>query len=175
MAFAGSMGAPAAMIPAIVIAGRGPTLQAVYSSGNKIGFPSADGAGVYRPINELVILPSTGPNAVLLAFIGQSIDGSTGDAGVLTTAVPTGNRHGIPTNFGPGRGAWLGEDLYRLRVSVERVQLAAYAAGDGHPFVVGIQLVGAAPSDVLIFFKNDSVADVSNMQICLKYDHTIVI
>lgn len=175
MAFGGTMGAAAAMTP--VAAMRVPLGSSVpVYVGDTISIPTSDGTGTVRDsIQELIFVPITSGSPVLAAFIGQSVDGSSADAGVLTTASPTGNRHGIPSNFGPGRGNWTFADLYRLRMSIEAVQFAAYASDGGMPFATAIQLSGASPSDVLIFFKNQSAQNIEFLRILLKYDHSIVI
>lgn len=36
--------------------------------------------------------------------------------GRLVSAAPGANAHGLPVNFGPGRGAWLADDIVRLLV-----------------------------------------------------------
>ena len=77
--------------------------------------------GRNRPINRLKIGGIT--NLVTLAAVASDADlaevaGVHGSTGVLVTAAAAANQHGLPANFGAGRGQWAAGDLARLRIEI---------------------------------------------------------
>jgi len=118
------------------------------------------------------------------------------DVGALVTAAAGQGEHGLPTNFGPGRGNWTLDDLARLWVKHENeadpaldeaaaALAAAEIAGGNFPYVDQASTVfipGANPlfGDVRVVFKarsagmNDQVAVLldSILNIHLIYLHS---
>ena len=65
----------------------------------------------------------------VIAYVGAGLGARAGvfntngaaaaaDSGALTSAAPLATQHGLPLNFGPGRGRWTPTDLMRLRVEI---------------------------------------------------------
>ena len=84
-------------------------------------------ASVARRTGDFVIgYPGTFFGIALVARIGAfDPTAAAGDSGVFSSADPVGtNFHGLPRNFGPGRGRWTPTDLMRLSIDI-------YDPGDG--------------------------------------------
>lgn len=146
MAFAGSFGAAAALIPFGIITNILGESSPGYDANGNITFTRASGQ-VYTParVDTLIISGTTDqtPPLGLLTVGFPAI--ADADTGQLTTAVAGVNQHGLPANFGPGRGKWGGVNvtgLNRIRVSavaILDVGVAADGAGSvqSHPIQSG--------------------------------------
>jgi hypothetical protein len=62
--------------------------------------------------------------ATLAGRVDNAVAPAGADVGVLDTAATAANIHGLPTNFGPGRGLWTVDDEARLLVNVYEEALA---------------------------------------------------
>lgn len=98
------------------------------------------------------------------------------DAGVLVSAVPVANEHGLPINFGPGRGRWIAKDLSYLNVEINNsddstaadaapklcsdVENGGPAFTGGFEFVAGPDLIHG---DIRINFRNRGPNSTGNV------------
>lgn len=119
------------------------------------------------PGGEVILVGQQNPP--LSAFVDQSRNGSANDTGVLVTAVPAANQHGIPTNFGPGRGNWQVADMARLSVDIFYADPSTYGANFSWPRVI---LISNPAGNIVIVVKNQSNQDLLNMAIRLHYLHS---
>jgi hypothetical protein len=76
--------------------------------------------------NHLLVI-ATGGNLMLLNA-GGGFALAAADSGRLTTAAPAALEHGIPTNFGRGRGQWREADIGSLKISEHSGDVAALPA-----------------------------------------------
>ena len=124
---------------------------------------------ILRPIVSFV---EDLPNP-LTQYIDGTIDGSASDTGVLVTAAPTKYQHGIPVNFGPGRGNWGTPENYgALKVLLTDCVLDSYgppSSGRDWPLVM-VDLVGA--TDVQIVVKSMNDARFVRISMWLEWQHT---
>jgi|GEM_PF-2593408 len=134
MAFAGSIGPSAALIPFALIKNSQGEQAASYDAAGRIAFTRAGGQ-VYTPdrVDTLFIAIATDQTPPLGITVTGLPLGASADTGLLVTGVPAANENGLPTNFGPGRGRWDGPTgQSRLRVTAEAivdVTVVANAAG----------------------------------------------
>lgn len=184
MAFGGGAGIPGGMLTAANL--RIPYGNGIgaYDANNRLVPAAAGSQGVYigDPGSQLLNQLRTfeffatsgefvGQQAVpLSAFADQTVDGSAVDTGVLVSAVPAANQHGIPTNFGPGRGNWFLPDLPRLTVEIWYVRLTTFGANFGWPEVVAIDLLGG---NITIVVKNQANQSLSTLGLRLHYNHSL--
>lgn len=184
MAFGGGYGIPGNML-------AGACMRVPYGSTGLITYDSdgltalfASGGKVFgqsRKLFHTLVLTSfagefVGQQAVpLSAFVDASVDGSAVDTGVLVSAAPAANQHGLPINFGPGRDGWLTGDLEKLASSLRAVLPAAFAAGAGAASIIEV-VGGLGPNgrDIRIVVKNQAAANLTTLQIRLRYDHTVI-
>ena len=106
-------------------------------------------AGVARRSGEFVIgYPGTVLGIGLAARLGAfDPTAAAADSGVFTTADPTAtNFHGLPRNFGPGRGRWTPTDLMRLSIDI-------YDPADG---------AAPSPSIHVALMRAENLVDVNN-------------
>jgi len=74
------------------------------------------------------------------AFPGVAADA---DTGVLVTAAAAANQHGLPSNFGEGRGNWLAEHTVGFMFQLTDAGVTAIAAvTDVHDWVISAIAVG---------------------------------
>ncbi len=122
-------------------------------------------------INNLTIFAFSAPTPLLEPFIAAGTPADL-DHGSLTTAVPGATEHGLPANFGPGRGNWNFNNLLRLRARIAFFRSNAAADTDiGQTVVQGAGITGVG--DLLIEFRNISLAQPLEMIIELEYRHSI--
>lgn len=169
MSFGGLFGAPGAVVAvgatrtaipesaAVVLDVPSGVIQANNAQGQKLY------GGPTQRFGELAFVDAT-----LAPYANDTIDGSAADTGVLVSGVPGSADHGIPANFGPGRGNWTVADFARLRVLVQP-RLAAIPADVVPPVVMPI-LVGG---NIFIIVKNMSAQTALTLDIWLKYSHSI--
>lgn len=185
MAFGGGAGIPAGMFTAANIGipyGNGVgsydlSNRVVPAAAGAVGSPYVgDPAGLLKTqVRTLDFFMASGEfigqQAVpLSAFADQTVDGSAVDTGILVTGTPAANQHGIPTNFGPGRGNWVLADLVRLTIDVLYARPAAFAANLARPAVAVVTLSGG---NVTIVFKNQANQDLSTLGLRLHYNHSL--
>lgn len=169
MSFGGTFGAAAAMTPIGIMSSTAGTLtynaDAISVDLQKNGVSASSFA--IEQINNLRILGSGSPLGVFVA-LG---DGSTGDRGTLVTGAPGANEHGIPANFGPGRGNWTSTELARLRVLISFYQTGSLAnASIGQATAQPPTLAGG---DISVIIRNISLAACASLTIDLEYRHSI--
>ena len=115
-------------------------------------------------------------NVPLSAFVDQSLDGSAVDTGVLVSAAPAANQHGLPANFGPGRDNWLFPDLYRLQFAIDRCRVTTWAAAGGIATpAVFTSLQGPNNRDIQIVVKNQCATDLIGLHMHLWYRHSQIL
>lgn len=145
MAFAGSFGAAEALIPFGMITNILGETSPGYDANGNIMFTRASGQ-VYTPprVDTLIITATTGQTAPLgITTVGlpSIVDADTGR---LTSAAPGANEHGLPANFGPGRGKWANvTGANRLRASVDAVLDVAVVADSAGSVQAVSLLLGA--------------------------------
>lgn len=136
MAFAGDFGAAAALVPFALITNILGETSPGYDADGNITFTKASGQ-VYTParVDTLIIAAGTDQTAPLGICQAGAASIANVDTGQLTTAAAGANQHGLPKNFGPGRGNWGGTNATghnRLRVTAIAaltVNVVADAAG----------------------------------------------
>jgi hypothetical protein len=98
--------------------------------------------------------------------------GGGADTGSLSTSAPAGGDHGIPANFGPGRGNWTFNNVLRLRATIPQYTTGALLNSEiGQAVVEGMGLIGGG--DIVIIFRNIALAEPIRMVIELEYRHSI--
>ena len=114
---------------------------------------------------------SQGP--ALKAIVLGAADPANPDTGSLSSADPKLNQHGIPVNFGPGRGNWTQADIQRLRAQVIRSRYDGGAiTATGTAQVTQVTLNG---SDIEILVRNMSERDADFIDVELDYRHSQII
>lgn len=175
MAFAGSMGAAQAMTPiARLSTPDGATLTYDTDGFTILKQPFNTVTPILYPqINNLrwTLITGQGPN--LLVMVAGASVAANADVGALVTGVPSFNEHGIPSNFGPGRGNWVAADLERVRAHV-----LLYEPDAGNPAFIGMAQVsslsiGGLGSDLVVFIRNCSLSNVNGLIVELEYRHSI--
>ncbi|HMO94949.1 MAG TPA: hypothetical protein PKD27_02445, partial [Tepidiformaceae bacterium] len=123
-------------------------------------------------IDSLVLSGATDGTPVLAALANNTDDGSAADTGVLTTAAPAANQHGLPRNFGVGRGNW----NVLLMAAVVRVEFlaaintVAAVTNTGGPVVrTKVPLVG----NFTVAIKNMSEVALASGVILVQFEHSI--
>lgn len=174
MAFAGSFGASANLIPFGILSSKQWGTASGYDANGNLQFTTPGGT-VLTPerIDDLFIAATqvAGPSDPLAALIDNDDTGAGADSGVLVTAAPAANQHGLPANFGPGRGNWTADDLGALKVTIPRaVNTVAAGTNVGGPVVRSINV---AAGDVTVAFKNMSEVVLNNATIRVQMEHTI--
>lgn len=179
MAFGGDFGPDQALLPFGIISNIKGEAATGYDADGRIKF--ADAAGrEYTPerIDTLVIVgedDQTPPLAALVAGVGSA---ANADAGLLVTAAPKANEHGLPTNFGPGRGRWSTSSTgtvnrFRIELGQELTASALPEAGAS----LGQGSVGAMTSadtdDVQALVRNYHGDDLDTLKIVVECVHSV--
>jgi hypothetical protein len=140
----GNIGASNALVQAASIAPRGAYVGTVWRTGQ--------GVAASQP-QRLLQQQRASFNHMMInaAALAARIDGlltlAQADVGRLDTAAPIQDSHGLPTNFGPGRGRWTVDDEARL---VVKVYEEALATGDANAAGAGITAGGIFPRTDMI-------------------------
>jgi len=116
-----------------------------------------------------IIITGDGVGTDLLAVrAGAAFDITAADTGALVTDEAAANQHGLPANFGPGRGHWTEADVARLNVQVpDPANVAVGAATTLYAVTWQARLVG---NDVEVFIHNNGDAVVGpNASILVQY------
>lgn len=116
----------------------------------------------------LIILGDGGGTDLLAVRVGAAFDETAADTGLFVTAEPGADQHGLPANFGPGRGNWSEGDVARLNVQVpDPANAAVGAATTLYAVTWQARLVG---DDVEIYIHNNGDAVVgANASVLLQY------
>lgn len=119
MAFGGNFGAAGNLVPFALFRTLDGEAGAGYDADGNLILERASGS-LYTPrrIDTLLIsgLATEAGGSVLAAVtVGASGDPADADVGQLVTSVAAANQHGLPANFGLGRGRWgAGRGVNRL-------------------------------------------------------------
>jgi hypothetical protein len=167
------MGAAAAMTPiGVLTTPDGATLA--YDTDGITILKTALGTvtPILRPqINNFrwTIAEDQGP--LLLAMVAGVSLAANADVGALTTAAPGADQHGIPANFGKGRGNWLATDRDRVRAHVMLYEPdAGLLTNVGMAQVSSIAIVAG---DLVVLVRNCSLSNVNLLKIDFEYIHSI--
>ena len=174
MAFAGDFLAAANLVPFGLIASRQHGAASSYDANGNIQFTTAGGT-VFTPgrVDDLLI---TGASDILLALADDTNDGSAADTGVLVTAAAGANQHGLPANFGPGRGGWAGAGTNsrdRLICEIRQAHNDVAAITNAGAPVVRICGDTIANGQTSIVIKNMSEVELESAQLRIRLDHSI--
>ncbi len=190
MAFGASIGAGGALVQAASVSPPGVYADQINGAPLAAGpFWRKTEVEARSNLNE-VSISADDSGAVLAARAGDpDFTGAAADTGFLVTAaagtdiavfdiaVPpvavtllAANQHGIPANFGPGRGNWVVGDLDKVDVRFDRPNFVVQgAAGETQlPSVTSVQIVAG---DLVIAIHNrgaQALADVASMVLHYK-------
>lgn len=170
MAFAGGFGAAAAQITAGNIELNTGEGGDSYDADGRLVVGRASGS-LYTParIDTIQVL-SKGGNP-LGAIVAGGPDPANVDTGELVSAVPGANQHGLPANFGPGRGKWTERDLNRIRVWARPSYTKAVNNDTaGMMTETGAILVGG---DVVIRVRNHDSVAVGPCVLIVELTHSV--
>ncbi len=177
MAFAGTMGAGALMTPIGVLSAPGGALTYAADGISLLKTDSGTATPILRPsIANLIFTMADGPgDPVLTEMVAGAPDEANDDTGMLSTADVVGggeaNKHGIPANWGAGRGNWDADSVARINVQIRAHSTNRAGVGDvGGSQVASIALVG---SDVEIAIRNTSLEEVEDLTVLLEYRHSM--
>jgi hypothetical protein len=137
-------------------------------------FPLSSGFG--DPASGLSYLIIDAAGGTVLTNTAASNNGSaaTGSTGVLTTADPAVNQHGLPLNFGRGRGNWREEDIHRIRVEV-RPQVIGAANGTAGSTTGHVAVFVTRVSGNLFFtFINQTNVGLERLWIAIHFMPSLV-
>lgn len=169
MAFAGTFGAAANLVPFGLISSKQYGAASGYDANGNLQFTTPGGTVITpQRINDLFIAADTD---ILAALVDNTDDGSAADTGVFATEAPAANEHSLPANFGPGRGNWTADLLGQLRVDImEAVNTVAAITNAGGPH---IRARGLAAGDVTVVVKNMSEVALASGLFRLQMEHSI--
>lgn len=157
MAFGGTFGPSGNLIPFALISNLKGEQASGYDAAGNIKFLNSAGVE-YTParVDTLIIVGQDADgNPPLAAMAAGPVAAAAADCGQLVTAAPAANQHGLPANFGPGRGNWSGPtgQLGRLRVTPE-VDMTTLAAPAGQGSVMPLNAPVLGGDDVAAFVRN---------------------
>ena len=176
MAFAGTFGGAAKLVPPDLIFSAKFGVGTSYDADGNLQF-TTPGATLVTPdrVDELLI---SGAGDILAALINNSDDGSAADTGVLVTAAAGANQHGLPANFGLGRGKWVNADNAKLPSSInvqldfqQSINTVQGVTNVGGPYVRALVQAGG---DLTIAIKNMSEVILASSAMRLTLRHTII-
>lgn len=165
MAFGGTFGPDGALFPFAIIFNIKGEQGSGYDANGRIKFTTASGRE-YTPerVDTLLIFGSTTEASDALGGLEPgAVDPTNGDTGEIVTAAPAADQHGLPTNFGPGRGNWASPTggVGRFRVLVEEQVTAPADEVDGTNEAQG----GVTPHNDSAPGDADMLCDVRNFHI----------
>lgn len=133
----------------------GPFFQKTGASGEEERIAGSDRRS---RLNHLRITAAGG--ALLTDFVATPAAAANADTGVFVTAAAAANQHGLPANFGPGRGKWRADDFSQLAVQI----ISAEQGGDGRvsTSALSIQYAFVAGGDISITIHNSGLAAGAN-------------
>jgi hypothetical protein len=153
------------MIDALALVPAPGASQTVYD-GEDASYRDSNGGLVKQAETTLVVAIA---GAALAAYADATVDGSAADTGILVTAAPAANEHGLPANFGPGRGNWQIQDAHRISTDVLETGMAAPVAG-GQVVELDIQISGG---DMRLAYKNLSTIALTGFAVRIRFDNAI--
>lgn len=175
MAFAGDFGAAGNLIPFALCYSPVYGQATGYDANGNLQFTTPGGT-VVTPARIDHLQITAGQN-ILAALVDNTDDGSAADTGVFVAAAAAANQHGLPVNFGPGRGNWgdgnPANDRARLRAFIDsaiNTVAAVTNAGGPHVRVNGDTIAGGLTSIVI---KNMSEVALASAVIDLQVQHSI--
>jgi len=181
MTFGGQFGPGGNLIPFALIKNIKGEAAAGYDADGRISFTNSDGED-YTPerVDTLIIVAQpTGQGEGTSFPLGAAVPGigaANGlDTGTLVSAAPASTEHGLPTNFGPGRGNWtIPTGHYtRLRLSQSSV---VNVPGEGPPTSTGGVEIGPfdpGGPDVAGGVRNLNAVALIVMQIIVECVHSV--
>jgi hypothetical protein len=170
MSFAGNFGAAGAMVPAGNMYSRQYGVSVSYDADDNLQFTTLGGTVVTpERVNDLFVV---GGGGILLPLIDNDDSGAGADTGVLLTSSPLAtNFHGLPANFGPGRGNWTENDRRSMDIEiVEAINTVAAITNVGGPVV---RTRAVTLGDFNVTFKNMSEVALADALFRIRLDHTI--
>ena len=169
MAFAGTFGAAANQIPFGILASKQYGAASGYDADGRIQFTTPGGTVITPDRFDDLFITATGD--ILLALVNNDDDGVPADNGLIVSGAPAANQHGLPTNFGPGRGNWVANDLGSLKVEFRgAINTVGAVTNTGGPVLRGATLAGA---DAVISIKNMSEVVLASATIRVQMEHSI--
>jgi len=167
MAFGGNAGAAAGLL-AIGTYIPNPGSDAASYDGDDLEYTEggAHAYGAPDPLRNVTLLITT----PLSVWADATVTGAADDTGILTTAAAGTDEHGLPANFGPGRGNWTLQDIARLTVDV-RTTDPTPAVSQPPVSVVGLTV---STGDLVITCKNQNTVAPAAITVKLRYDHSMV-
>lgn len=173
MAFAGTIGPSGALVVATQIRNIKGELGVSYDAEDRLAFQGPN--GVYTParVDTLIITSNDGEDgAPLSALLAGSQNIANADTGALVTAAPAADQHGLPSNFGPGRGRWTadptGEQRARCSTS-EQLDVVDPALGVGSVSSVAASTAG----DAIIICRNFHGEDLTSLVLYVECVHSV--
>lgn len=175
MAFGGNFGAAINLVPFGIIFNAEGEVGAGYDANDNLQFQRASGS-VYTPrrVDMLLIAGVVGGSPVLGAVTLGAFAGADVDCGTLVTAAPGLNEHGLPANFGPGRGKW--PSSLRLRVHQNDTAIVVADSGGQAPTnLASVQttLGFVGPGDVSAFIRNLHIQELDTLFLRVECIHSI--
>lgn len=174
MAFGGTFGPSGALLPFGIIFNILGEKGVGYDADGNIQFQRASGS-VYTParVDTLIVAGEIVQNTPPLGALQLGAANIANvDTGQLVTAAPLANEHGLPANFGPGRGNWADVTgrVTRLRIeaSVQRNILALPAGQGAVEYVTDV-----AGSDVSALARNTSGEVVDTLRLVVECIHSV--
>jgi hypothetical protein len=183
MAFAGNFGAAASMLPTdsgIVQSNKGENLVNYVTAAPQVDFGGfATSANSYRVPAKVCTLILSGDRDGEVPLLGAMeagpASGVNADTGLLVTAPPGADEHGLPANFGPGRGKWTARDVNRVRVSF--AQDRSVSEDPSADEMLGACWASVALTDdgtnIVITVRNRMLAELEKTKIVVEYVHSI--
>jgi hypothetical protein len=161
MAFGGQFGASGSILPAAQMRAASGELGASINADGQLVLTRASGS-TYVPetFDQFRISCGVAGTPPLAGVVIGLADPANADTGRLVSAAPGQDEHGLPTNFGPGRGKWTQADFERIRiVALPTLNVAAPATGVGSVTMVqGSVAAGDIELDVRNYFEQDLVS-----------------
>jgi hypothetical protein len=176
MAFAGTFGPSGNLIPYKLIQNIKGESASGYDANGNIKFITADGVE-YTParVDTLIITGASDDGGPPLdATVAGPTQASSADTGQLVSAAPAVNQHGLPANFGPGRGNWNDPTggLARLRVQPEiEITTTQAPAGQGSVMPLNAPVLGGA--NVSAFVRNFFGDELKALILIVECIHSI--
>jgi hypothetical protein len=136
-------------------------------------FPLSSGFGDPASGLSYLIIDAAG-GTVLTNTVANSGSAGAGNTGILTTADPATNQHGLPLNFGRGRGNWREEDIHRIRVEVRPQVIGAANGSAASPSGQVAVFVTRVSGNLFFTFINQSNLGLERLWIAIHFMPSLV-